>query len=314
MSGVIFDDPIEGGAADPTVVRNQSTGEWWMFYTNRRPRFGGRDVSWIHGCAIGVATSPDGVTWTYRGTVSGLDAVGDSGLNTHWAPEIIFNDGDYHMYLTYLSGAPSRFEGEPRHIVHLTSPDLENWTRQSQLSLSSNKVIDAAVFVCPDGQWRLWYKDEAHGSGTWCATSTDLHVWTVDGEVIPGSPTAPPHEGPNVFALGGYIWMIVDEWRGQAVYRSTDAFNWQRQSANKGLILDKRGNDPLDRGFARHADVVVIGEEAALFYFTHPEWDEAAKKAPETSAERRSTIHVARVWVENGELKADRNVSAVTLS
>ena len=128
--------------------------------------------------------------------------------------------------------------------------------------------------------------------------------------MIPGAPDHPPHEGPNVFTLGGHHWMITDEWRGQAVYRSPDMRIWTRQ----GLILDKPGRDPLDRSFARHADVVVNGDEGALFYFTHPEWDEAAKPVPETGRERRTTIHVARVWVEDGILLADRDVDGVPLA
>jgi hypothetical protein len=44
-----------------------------MFYTNRRARHGGTGLGWIHGSPIGVATSPYGIAWTYRGTVEGLD-------------------------------------------------------------------------------------------------------------------------------------------------------------------------------------------------------------------------------------------------
>lgn len=108
------------------------------------------------------------------------------------------------------------------------------------------------------------------------------------------------------------------------MYRSSDMINWTRQ----GLILDVPGEDPMDRCFVRHADVVVLEQglgdlaemggyasvnEAALFYFTHPEWDEAAKDVPQTGAERRTVIHVARLWVEDGVLKADRNIDGVHL-
>ena len=309
MSASIFVDPVFDGAADPTVIRNRETGAWWMFYTNRRAGLEGAGAGWIHGSPIGVAVSVDGVNWNYRGTVSGLDDPNDTGLNTHWAPEVIFARGEYHMYLSYISGAPVKFTNANRHIVHFSSPDLEKWTRHATLELSSDNVIDAAVAVCPDGLYRLWYKDEAGGSSSWAATSADLYQWTLEERVIPGKPDGHPHEGPNVFELGGFSWMIVDEWHGQAVFRSTDMRSWTRQ----GLILDKPGTDPMDRSFARHADVVVQGEEAALFYFTHPEWDEQAKPEPVTPRERRTTIHVARVWVEDGVLMADRNVDGVRL-
>lgn len=309
MSKPIFVDPVLDGAADPTVIWNRERGEWWMFYTNRRAHFDGSGVAWIHGSPIGVANSPDGWTWTYRGNVAGLDAPGDSGLNTQWAPEVIFAEGEYHMFLTYFPGAPESFLNVARNIVHLTSPDLESWTRREVLALTSHRVIDAAVALCPDGLYRLWYKDEEHGSGTFAATSATLFDWQVEGVVIPGKPEGNPHEGPNVFELGGFFWMIVDEWRGQAVYRSTDARAWTRQ----GLILGEPGADAEDKRFARHADVVVQDGWAALYYFTHPGWDEAAKSAPVTGAERRTVIHAARLTVADGVLLAERDVERFAL-
>ena len=311
MSAPIFVDPLQDGAADPTVIRNRATGEWWMFYTNRRAHLGGAGVAWIHGSPIGVATSPDGLSWTYRGTVEGLDDPADAGLNTHWAPEVIFAEGQYHMWLTYIPGAPDDFaDNDTWHIFHVTSPDLVAWTRRERLQLSSNYVIDACVFKCPDGLYRLWYKDEGDGSSTHVASGPDLFSWTDEGIAVPGKPAALPHEGPNVFALGGKIWLIVDEWHGQGVFLSDDGRRWTRQ----GVVLGEPGTDLMDERFARHADVVVTGPDtAALFYFTHPQWDEAAKPVPETGEERRTVVHVARVSVEDGVLKADRNTGPIAL-
>ncbi|WP_417308078.1 family 43 glycosylhydrolase [Devosia sp.] len=305
MSAPVFRDPIEDGAADPVVVRREGTDEWWMFYTNRRASVDEDGFGWIHGSPIGTAVSTDGGgSWTYRGTVKGLDAPGDSGLNTHWAPEVIFAEGRYHMFLTYITGTPTHWN-VPRRITHFVSDDLETWTRLGPVELSSPRCIDACVYHCPDGLWRLWYKDESKGSATWCATSPDLMDWTVAGEVLAGSPDAPPHEGPNVFALGGHYWLIVDEWRGQAVYRSDDTVNWTRQ----GLIGDAPGTDPEDRRFVRHADVVVNGDHAALYYFTHPEWDERSQtEGPPDADARRTAIHHGRLTVTDGVLILERNI------
>lgn len=307
MSAPIFRDPIEDGAADPVVVRREGTNEWWMFYTNRRAGADEPGFGWIHGSPIGVAVSSDGgASWVYRGTVKGLDAPGDDGLNTHWAPEVVFAEGQYHMFLSYISGVPTHWK-VPRTIVHFTSPDLETWTRVGPLRLSSGNCIDACVFKCPDGLWRLWYKDEAQGSSTWSAASTDMTNWRLEGLVLPGSPEAPPHEGPNVFALGGFYWLIVDEWRGQAVYRSDDTLNWTRQ----GIIAGEPGADAMDRRYARHADVVVHGEQAAMYYFTHPEWDEKSQaEGPPDVAARRTAIHQARLSVVDGVLVCERDVAA----
>lgn len=307
MSAPIYRDPIQDGAADPVVVRKEGTDEYWMFYTNRRAQMDAPGFGWIHGSPIGVAVSKDGGgSWTYRGTVKGLDAPGDDGLNTHWAPEVLWAEGQYHMFLSYISGTPTHWK-VARTITHFTSPDLENWTRIGPLKLSSNNCIDACVFRSPDGLWRMWYKDEGQGSSTWSATSTDMMEWKLEGLVLPGSPEAPPHEGPNVFEMGGWYWLITDEWRGQAVYRSDDTLNWTRQ----GVVGGEPGADPMDKRFVRHADVVVNGEHAAMYYFTHCQWDEKGQpEGPPDVAARATAIHQARLSVVDGKLVFERDVPA----
>ena len=47
MSAPIFADPVNDGAADPAVIWNAERREWWMFYTNRRPRHEGPGWEWI---------------------------------------------------------------------------------------------------------------------------------------------------------------------------------------------------------------------------------------------------------------------------
>lgn len=303
MSAPLLYDPL-GGPTDPTVIRNEQTGRWWMFYTQRRPVDAGEGVAWVHGSRIGVAVSDDGARWLYRGVVEGLDPVDEEGTNTQWAPEVVWDGAQYSMYLTWIRGVPSAWAGHERRIAHLVSPDLENWEHRGFLELSSNYVIDAAVARTPDGQLRLWYKDEADGSSTWAAVSPDGQSWIVEGRVIDGL----PHEGPNVFALGGWQWMIVDEWRGQRVYRSHEGVHWSAQ----GLILDVPGEHPEDRQVGRHADVVVRGEEAVAFYFTHPEWDGSNDVELQSGSLRHSEVHRARLWVDDGELRCDRNVPADT--
>jgi hypothetical protein len=157
--------------------------------------------------------------------------------------------------------------------------------------------------------YRLWYKDEANGSCTGVAVSRDLFEWSVEGVAIPGEPHGNAHEGPNVFVLGGWYWMIVDEWRGQGVFRSRDAETWERQ----GIILDLPGLDPEDIQIARHADVVTQGNWGALFYFTHPEWNGEHTIETNRAAQRRTVVHWARLWVENDVLVCDRDPGPLTL-
>ncbi|MYI75716.1 MAG: glycosyl hydrolase, partial [Acidobacteria bacterium] len=259
----LFRDPIHDGAADPTVIWNRQEGAWWLLYTSRRANVPCRGVAWAHGTDIGIASSADcGRHWRYRGTLAGLEF--EPGRNTFWAPEVIYCDDLYHLYVSYVRGVPQDWSG-PRAIVHLTSEDLWRWQYQSTLSLSSDRVIDAALHRMPAGHWRMWYKDEVKGSYTWAAESDDLYNWSVQGPVI----TDCAHEGPNVFRWRGSYWLIIDHWAGLGVYQSPDAENWRRCPN----ILDAPGKRSDDGAIGGHADVLVNGERAFIFYFTHPDWD-----------------------------------------
>ena len=297
MTAPLYRDPIFDGATDPVLIRHQVTGEWWMFYTQRRASAPGPGVAWVHGTDIGIAVSGDaGATWLYIGTAHGLDY--EPGRNTYWAPEIFWAEGAYQMFVSYIRGVPDRWEGHPRTILHYTSTNLWDWRLVGPVDLNSGKVIDAAVYQLPSGGYRMWFKDEAHESHTYSADSADLISWTKPDPAITGA----AHEGPNVFVLGGWYWMVTDEWHGLAVHRSADVENWQRQ----GLILDTPGEHPEDRDYGRHADIVVTADDLAyIFYFTHPG---EASDAPAGSHERqRSAIHAAALTVQDGRLVCHRD-------
>lgn len=301
MKAPLFRDPIYDGAADPVVVWNRELKEWWMIYTNRRATAEGSGVAWAHGTDLGVAVSRDGgQNWLYRGILEGL--VIEWGRNTFWAPEILYHGGLYHMYVSYIQGVPIQWAGHKREILHYTSPDLLKWRYESKLALSSDRVIDACVLELPEGGFRMWYKDEANGSHTFAAASEDLYNWRVTGPVV----ETHPHEGANVFYFGDSYWMIVDEWKGQGVYRSGDAIHWERN----GQILAESGRREDDQGFGFHADVVVSGEQAWIFYFTHPG---RAPGADNGYAGRRSSIQAAQLTVEDGKLVCLRNNPPVCL-
>ncbi|WP_055523960.1 glycosyl hydrolase [Streptomyces graminilatus] len=293
----LFRDPVFDGAADPVAVHHRESGEWWLVYTNRRATAPGPGVTWVHGSDLGVASSADGGrTWTYRGTLTGLDT--EWGRNTFWAPEIIWHDGTYHMYVSYIRGVPDSWTGAAR-IRHYTSPDMLAWTYIGELDLGSDRVIDACVYPLPDGGWRMWFKDESRSSVTCAADSPDLYHWRPTGVVLDHR----GHEGPNVFELGGHYWMIVDEWRGQGVLRSDDLTNWEHQ----GLILDSPGSRPDDGNIGLHADVLVQGDTAYIFYFTHPGRPAHDNEDDGTPATRRSSLQVAAARVVDGRLRCDRD-------
>ena len=274
-----YRDPVWDGPTDPVLVPDHLSGDWVLFYTQRRATAAGLSgVEWVHGTSIGIARSADGGTsWSYQGTVDGLVPPETELPATLWAPDVVRVGDEWLMYLTVLGGVRKDWTGSAA-IAQLASKDLVTWEYLGTVDLDSPRVIDAAMAPCGDGRYRLWYKDEARGSNTHSAVSDtprDPSSWTLEGVTIPGR----PHEGPKVFRLAGTFWMIVDEWRGQAVYRSNDAGgNWVRQEHLSGLILTHPESVDGRPVVGRHADVVPLepqedgSERALLVYFTHPYW------------------------------------------
>jgi len=160
ISAPLFRDPIYDSPTDPIIIWNNKENCWWLLYTQRRNAVNDT-VSHIHGTAIGIASLEEGVNgcrWLYRGTLPNLEF--EPGHNTFWAPGIIFAEGKYHMYVSYVRGIPTDWRW-PRHIVHYTADDLWDWKFESVLNLSSDKVIDACVHKINDKTYKMWYKDES---------------------------------------------------------------------------------------------------------------------------------------------------------
>lgn len=294
----LFRDPIFDGASDPVVIWNRHENRWGMFYTNRRVASPCYELSYFHGTRIGIASSDDGgKSWLYRGTAEGLEF--ERGHNTFWAPEVIEAGGEYHMYVSYVQGVPRSWNHD-RAIIHYTSDNLWDWRMQAIIPLSSNRTIDACVQEVAPGKWKMWYKDEENQSHSYAAESADLYNWRVLGPEI----TDCAHEGPNVFRFQGRFWMITDPWDGLAVYRSDNCTNWTRQSRN---ILNTPGSRPDDCGKANHADVVVLGSKAYVFYFCLPEVSDFSSSIDWTKKNYRCAIQVAELKLNaDGELTCDR--------
>lgn len=288
----LFRDPIYDCPTDPTVIYNRDEEQWYLFYTQRRATDPQLGVAWVHGTKIGIASSKDGSKWLYRGTLNNLDF--ENGHNTFWAPEIVYEDSAYHMYVSYIQGIPNDWD-YPRQIIHYTSNDLWNWECVGPIDLDSDRVIDACIYKTADKQYKMWYKDESNGSLTYAAESSDLHQWRVLGPEI----TDCAQEGPNVFEFGGYKWLISDFWDGLAVYRSDDFKSWSRNNT----ILSGNGTRDLDLGDGHHADILVHNGRVFIFYFTHPFLEDRSNSwNDELGYKSRAVIQVAELEIVDGKL------------
>jgi hypothetical protein len=292
----LFRDPVFDGAADPSLCYNRQNNKWYMLYTNRRATLpDAKGVDWVHGTKIGVAESSDGgVTWKYLGTTEIDYGKADY---TFWAPEVLNHNGTYHMYLSIVPGIYTDWNAT-RHIVHLTSKDLMKWKYESTLKLASDKVIDACVIQLPDGTWRMWYKNERDHSWLYHADSPNLYDWTDRGVAVNDQ----AGEGPKVFQWKGRYWMVSDVWDGLAVRSSDDCVKWSRQKDN---LLKNPGRIPTDQAKGQHPDIVINGDRAYIFYFTHQDGKDAVPNDPFTK--RRTVIQVAELHVDNGQLTCDRD-------
>ncbi len=298
----LYRDPVYDGAADPVVVWNAPQRVWWMLYTQRRARLNLPGVEWGHGTEVGVAESRDeGMSWTYKGTLK-LEHPTPEG--SFWAPDCIRDDaGTYHLFVTFVPGAASthRNWGGERHILHYSSADMQKWKLEPRVPTSSDACIDPTLCRCPDGSWRMWFKDEAHDSETRVVESRDLREW---------KPVAAPGvsklygEGPKVFQFREHYWMIKDPNRGLDVYRSEDLDNWTYQ----GKILDKPGWRNDDASVGKHCDVVVCGDRAYIIYLVEPGMrDVPPRDGIQPLSGRRSAIQAAELEVQDGRLTCDRN-------
>ena len=291
----LFRDPIHDGAADPTVIWNHETKSWYMFYTNRRANVKGtQGFEWVHGTHIGIAESTDnGKKWSYVG-IANID-LGEN--QTQWAPDVIYHKGIYHMYLTHVTGIHANW-GHPSYIIHLTSKNLIDWTFQSRLKLNSDKVIDADVIKISESKWMMFYNDGPDNKSIYYAESQDLDQWTDKGKLVSG-----PCEAPVSFYWNEWWWLLVDEWKGIGVYKSKDTKSWVRQEGNN--LLSEAGEGLDDRVKGSHPDVIVSGDRAFLFYFTHPH---RPNNEPFTGyAQKRSSIQVTELNFRDGKIQCSRD-------
>jgi len=300
----LYRDPVYDGAADPTLIWNPLVQKWWMFYTDRRANAPGLSgVAWVHGTPIGIAESADdGAHWKFAGMAQFDLPEEYGGTNvTCWAPDVTrAPDGTWQMFLTVVPGVFTDWN-HPRFIVQLTSTNLLNWSNPRKLSLASDRVIDPSIERMPDGTWRLYYNDERTGKSIHYAESPDLARWTDKGLAFKSR-----GEGPKGFRWRGKFWCVIDEWKGLGVFRSDDGGNWAKQPEN---LVARPGTGTDDGVMGNHCDVVVSGDRAFLFYFTHP-----GRRGPDarkdTTEQRRSSIQVAELFDQDGWLTCNRDEPA----
>ena len=277
---VPYIDKAMGGSTDPCIIYNDAAGEWFVYYTARRANLSppGPGVEWVHGTAIGIASTKTGREWSYRGVAKGDDFLGDpiAGKRSWWAPHVIKVADTYHLFVTYVNGIYPDFGIGKAYIKHFTSTDGLTFTFVQQIDLGED-VIDPCVRKMGD-EWWMWYK---HQGKIFYATSPDLHKWTRRGLALKADVG---YEAPYVFSWKGKFWLLVDTMKnGSDVYVSPDGRgDWERA----GHL------------WAAHPAVAEFGDRRVLIFHgrdtTSPDGDNHG---------RRSQLMLSELHVnEQGEL------------
>lgn len=292
----LYRDPVFDGATDPAIIYNRNTKTYEMFYTQRRATIQSpdpKDVSWVHGSEIGIATSSDGANWQYQGTAN---LPQECAAQTKWAPDIFFDNGKYHMFLTNVPGVFSNWNA-PRFMTHLTSNDLRQWKCEGRLDVGTERAIDASVYKFGRNNYGLWFKDESKDSRIFFAQSTDLKNWKIGDKILDKA-----GEGAKVFRFMGKYWLIYDSWRGLGVLKSDNGRDFKEENY---LLLADNGQKPTDKSIGHHADIIVRKNRAFIFYFTAQNNEDEAKS--DKYYGQRSAIQIAEIKYQDGRLIIDRN-------
>ena len=242
------------------IVRDGSG--WRLWYT-------GSNVDRDPVRRLGLATSPDGLTWT-RATSGPL-------VRDRWVEDV--------CVVKARTAAGERWQmvaegaGDVAHL--LTSRDGLRWQACGPLDirLASGELIPdgprgTPTLWCDRGCWYLFY--ERHDDGVWLATSRDFRTFTnvSDEPVLACGPEAYDRHGvavDQIVRYGGrfYAYYHASPDPARATWQtclavSDDLVRWTKCRANPILPVDP--NHPK-----RSSATVVFDGDRLRLYTTHPD-------------------------------------------
>ena len=209
---------------------------------------------------LGLATSPDGFTWTrYKD-----NPIHSSG----WVEDVnVIKEGNtYYMF--------SEGKGDTAHM--LTSTDRIHWTEQGNLDIRTTKGVSISKgpygtpsVIKANGIWYLFY--ERDDTGIWVATSNDRKVWmnVQDDPVV--------KMGPEPYDQYAVAMDQVIKYKGlyYGYYHATAFKDWHAWSTDVAVSKDlihwkKYPGNPIV-GDDKSSGILVKVGNRYLLYTMHPD-------------------------------------------
>lgn len=313
----LYTDPAFKGAADAEVIYNDLEKEWYFFYTNRRSVCEGAPLPAL---SIGVAKSKDMVHWKHKGYIK-VDGIGGEavGPDILWAPGIVKDGSEYHMFLTFKkgNGRGGRWGAPESLILHLTAQEtdlLNSWQTKDILNVPMTS-IDATI-IKHRGTWNIFHRDITPGQkgvNTYRITTDDLNKpckdWNYLGAAKGDVNKKEVHgfnyqEAQYVFYWNDYYWLLTDPANGfLTAYRSTDLEEWALVGP---LYEEKNAEAETQKGWARHPSVAIIGNKAFIFYFCQP-----YREQKENQESEACFIQMSELKYNDGKIWFERNAKTI---
>jgi predicted GH43/DUF377 family glycosyl hydrolase len=190
---------------------------------------------------IGLATSPDGITWTKHpnNPVMDVGPIGSWDENTIFGCCVLLMDTLFHMWYSGHSGPVKRYENY--RIGHATSPDGISWEKDPAnpvLDMGPEDAWDDALIINPnvlhDGtKFHMWYAGWNGGPENvriGHATSQDGVEWTKD----PENPILTYEAGKWDHNRVDLPFVVFDGTTYHLWYSGGDYFTWKIGYATSG--------------------------------------------------------------------------------
>ena len=175
-------------------------GQWHLFVQHSAAAPDFKQIGW------GLLTSPDLLTWTWKGQVIEPDHLGQA-----YSGSIVTEGEELAAYLT-------RHDGSVQRQVRLASADGCCWTQSAPLGPEGRNVRDPFVFFCrTTGDWRMLVAEPCDWTGWAENPPSRLSVW----RLAEGAWIYVSHIGPWMPA--GIMWevpVLVDFDERQALIMS----------------------------------------------------------------------------------------------